>query len=58
MEQPRPLPIQCPSTAAPEPDMPPPDAAWAQAVLHGDAVPAVASLYHIENLQHWMDLSA
>lgn len=35
-----------------------PEADWERAVLAGDAVPAVACLYHIRDPQHWLDLCA
>jgi hypothetical protein len=39
-------------------DQPVADEAWQHAVLDGDAAPAVAGQYHIDDLQHWIDLSA
>jgi hypothetical protein len=32
--------------------------AWLSAVFLGEAVPAVAAQHHIQDLQHWIDLSA
>jgi hypothetical protein len=50
-----PFPNRQPQAASDDPFT---EEAWQQAGLHGEAVPAVAHQYHIDDLQHWLDLSA
>jgi hypothetical protein len=58
MDDLRPFPNHRPPTPPVRDDEPFPEEAWQQAVLRGEAVPAVAGQYHIDDLQHWIDLSA
>jgi hypothetical protein len=58
MDEPLLLAIETPSISPRRPDNATTEEAWVQAVLQGESVPAVASLYHIADLQQWIDLSA